>query len=280
MSEAPAGKREEPSAGRPEGGPSLSSVSMIQLDGVSKTFDGGQTLAVRDISLDIRTGETLVLLGSSGCGKTTTLKMINRLIEPDAGTIQVDGRDIREHNRNTLRRSIGYVFQGIGLFPHMTVAQNVSIALRLAGETRATQDARARELLEVVGLEPDIYVDRYPKHLSGGQQQRVGVARALATDPAYLLMDEPFGALDALTRDTLQQEIVRLKRRLQKTIVFVTHDVFEAMTLGDRIAVMHEGALQQVGTIEQLLDKPATAFVEDFFSRVRGQLDTFSGHFA
>jgi len=253
---------------------------MIQLDGVSKTFDGGQSFAVRDISLDIRTGETLVLLGSSGCGKTTTLKMINRLIEPDAGTIQVDGRDIREHDRNTLRRSIGYVFQGIGLFPHMTVAQNVSIALRLAGETRTAQDARASELLEVVGLEPDTYADRYPKHLSGGQQQRVGVARALATDPAYLLMDEPFGALDALTRDTLQQEIVRLKQRLQKTIVFVTHDVFEAMTLGDRIAVMHGGALQQVGTIEQLLDKPATAFVEDFFSRVRGQLDTFSGHFA
>ena len=253
---------------------------MIRLDCVSKSFDGGQTFAVREVSLDIRTGETLVLLGSSGCGKTTTLKMINRLIEPDAGTIEVDGRDVRERGRDELRRSIGYVFQGIGLFPHMTVEQNVSIALRLAGRGRAAQRDRARQLMEVVGLDPDTFADRYPKHLSGGQQQRIGVARALATDPAYLLMDEPFGALDALTRDTLQQEIVRLKAELQKTIVFVTHDVFEAMTLADRIAVMHEGTVQQVGAIEELLDKPATPFVEDFFSRVRGQLDTFSGHFA
>ncbi len=253
---------------------------MIRLDCVSKSFDGGQTFAVREVSLDIRTGETLVLLGSSGCGKTTTLKMINRLIEPDAGTIEVDGRDVRERGRDELRRSIGYVFQGIGLFPHMTVEQNVSIALRLAGRGRAAQGDRARQLMEVVGLDPDTFADRYPKHLSGGQQQRIGVARALATDPAYLLMDEPFGALDALTRDTLQQEIVRLKAELQKTIVFVTHDVFEAMTLADRIAVMHEGTVQQVGAIEELLDKPATPFVEDFFSRVRGQLDTFSGHFA
>jgi osmoprotectant transport system ATP-binding protein len=253
---------------------------MIRLNGVSKSFDGGQSFAVREASLDIRTGETLVLLGSSGCGKTTTLKMINRLIEPDAGTIEVDGRDIRERGRNELRRSIGYVFQGIGLFPHMTVEQNVSIALRLIGRGRSAQRDRARQLMEVVGLDPDTFADRYPKHLSGGQQQRIGVARALATDPAYLLMDEPFGALDALTRDTLQQEIVRLKAELQKTIVFVTHDVFEAMTLADRIAVMHEGTVQQVGTIEELLAKSATPFVEDFFSRVRGQLDTFSGHFA
>jgi len=253
---------------------------LIRLSDVSKSFDGGTTLAVRDLSLEIRAGETLVLLGSSGCGKTTTLKMINRLIEPDSGTIEIGGRDVREYDVRQLRRCFGYVFQGIGLFPHMTIEQNVGLPLALADWSKADRRRRTYELLELVALDPAAFADRYPKHLSGGQQQRVGVARALATDPEYLLMDEPFGALDALTRDALQQEILRLKQRLRKTIVFVTHDVFEAITLGDRIAVMHEGVLHQVGTLEEFLDKPATPFVGHFFSRVKGQLAKFADHFS
>jgi len=252
---------------------------MIRLRHVCKSFDHGQSHAVRDLSLEVRTGETLVLLGSSGCGKTTTLKMINRLIEADTGTIEIDSQDIRQRNVRELRRSIGYVFQRIGLFPHMTIEQNVSIPLLLAGQGKTARRNRARQLLELVELDPDTFATRYPRHLSGGQQQRVGVARALATDPHYLLMDEPFGALDALTRDALQQEILRLKQRLRKTILFVTHDVFEAMTLGDRIAVMHEGSLQQVGTIKELLAQPATPFVQAFFGRVKDGLAQFSGQF-
>jgi osmoprotectant transport system ATP-binding protein len=247
---------------------------LIRLKHISKVFPNG-TEAVRDLSLEIAEGETLVLLGSSGCGKTTTLKMINRLLEPTSGDIEVDSRSILEQNPVELRRSIGYVFQGIGLFPHMTVQENVEVVPRLVGWPSARRRRRALELLELVGLDPAGHASRLPEELSGGQQQRVGVARALATDPAYLLMDEPFGALDALTRDTLQQELLSLKEKLTKTIVFVTHDIFEALTLGDRIAILHEGGLQQVGTKEDVLGRPATPFVRELFEKPAKQLAAF-----
>lgn len=248
---------------------------MITLSQVSKSFDGGGTFAVSRLSLQVADGETLVLLGSSGCGKTTTLKMINRLLEPTSGDIEVDGRSVLEMDPVELRRSIGYVFQGIGLFPHMTVQENVEIVPRLVDWPSAKRRRRGVELLELVGLDPAEYANRLPEELSGGQQQRVGVARALATDPAYLLMDEPFGALDALTRDTLQQELLSLKEKLTKTIVFVTHDIFEALTLGDRIAILHQGGLQQLGTKEEVLGKPATPFVRELFEKPAKQLAAF-----
>ena len=248
---------------------------MISLSNVSKSFDGGATFAVRDLSLEIADGETLVLLGSSGCGKTTTLKMINQLLEPTSGTIKVDGHDILNLDPVQWRRSIGYVFQGIGLFPHLTVRQNVEIVPRLLRWPVEKKRARSQELLELVGLYPAEYADRLPGELSGGQQQRVGVARALATDPAYLLMDEPFGALDALTRDTLQQELLSLKSRLEKTIVFVTHDIFEALTIADRIAILHEGCLQQVGTKDEVLMQAANPYVRALFAKPAKQLAAF-----
>jgi osmoprotectant transport system ATP-binding protein len=239
---------------------------MIKLTRVFKTFDGGQSYAVKDLSLNVDRGETLVLLGSSGCGKTTTLKMVNRLIEPTKGIIEVSGKNVLDYNAVSLRRQIGYVFQGIGLFPHMTIEQNVEIVPRLLGwSTRSRQD-RIEELLDLVGLPAGSFAERFPDELSGGQQQRVGVARALAANPAYLLMDEPFGALDALTREALQQELLSLKNQLKKTIVFVTHDLHEAMLLGDRIAILHDGGLEQIGTKEDILNTPATQFVKDLFS--------------
>lgn len=246
---------------------------MIVLRGVSKTYDRGVSYAVQSVSLKIDAGQTLVLLGSSGCGKTTTLKMINRLIEPSAGEILVDGTNILKRNLLELRRSIGYVFQNIGLFPHMSVWENASIVPRLLGWPKPKRRARAEELLRLVGLEPDEYADRRPSQLSGGQQQRVGLARALAIDPKYLLMDEPFGALDAVTRDALQAELIDLRRRLGKTIVFVTHDLFEAIRLGDRIAVMNEGRVEQLGTADELINAPATAFVRDLFRQAKRQAD-------
>jgi len=248
---------------------------MIVLSDVSKSYDGGKTFAVQGVSLQVAEGETLVLLGSSGCGKTTTLKMINRLIEPTAGMIEIDGTNVLDRDPIELRRSIGYVFQGIGLFPHMTVRQNVEIVPRLLGWPVERRRRRAWELVELVGLDPDFFADRYPDELSGGQQQRVGVARALAADPAYLLMDEPFGAVDAITRDALQQELLSLKSRLGKTIVFVTHDIFEALTLANRIAVLHDGHLEQVGTKKEVLTRPASPFVQDLFSKPAEQLSAF-----
>ena len=248
---------------------------MIVLDNVSKSFDGGQSYALRDVSLTIKEGETFVLLGSSGSGKTTILRLISRLIEPTAGQITLDGRDLNDYGVIELRRNMGYVFQGIGLFPHMTVGQNVAIGLRLIGWPLPKREARARELLDLVGLEPDAYFDRFPNELSGGQQQRVAVARALATDPDYLLMDEPFGALDALTRETLQKEVLRLKASLGKTIVFVTHDILEAFILGDRIGVCNKGRLDQVGTRRELLKTPKTDFVRALLARPLEQLETF-----
>jgi len=250
---------------------------MIVLDGVSKSFDGGQSYAVRELSLHVNDGETLVLLGSSGCGKSTTLKMINRLIEPTNGTIHVDDRDVTQQDPVMLRRTIGYVFQGIGLFPHYRVIQNIEIVPRLVGWPANKRKKRVREVMELVGLPPGEFSDRFPDELSGGQQQRIGVARALAANPKYLLMDEPFGALDAITRDSLQQELKSLSKRLGKTTVFVTHDIFEALTLADRIAVLHEGRLQQVDTPRNVLTDPATPFVRELFEKPARQLAAFQG---
>ena len=250
---------------------------MISLKHVSKSFDDGQHFVIDNVSLDIHEGEILILLGSSGCGKTTLLKLTNRLIDLTSGSIEVDGKDIASQDPIELRRSIGYVFQGIGLFPHMTVEENVAMVPRLIGWSSQKRLKRAHELLRIVGLDPETYAGRFPEELSGGQQQRVGVGRALAADSAYLLMDEPFGALDALTRDTLQQELLSLKQKLNKTIVFVTHDIFEALTLGDRIAILHAGHLQQIGTKEEILKNPATDFVRELFSKPAQQLAAYGG---
>ena len=240
---------------------------MIALRGLSKSYDGGRTFAVADVTLEVPAGKTLVLLGSSGSGKSTVLKMINRIMEPTSGEIEVGGVDVRRLEPVALRRSIGYVIQAVGLFPHMTVEENVAIALRLAGEPPPRRRARARELLELVELPPDAFAGRYPSELSGGQAQRVGVARALATNPKHLLMDEPFAALDGITRDSLREAIKSLRKRLGMTIVFVTHDLFEALDLGDLIAVMHEGRLEQLADGQTLLKNPATPFVEKLFRK-------------
>ncbi len=244
---------------------------LISIRAVSKRFDSSTRFAVKNLSLDVAEGQTLVLLGASGCGKTTTLKLINRLVPLTSGQILVDGRDIAQQDVLELRRSIGYVFQDIGLFPHMSVLDNATIVLRLRRWDRAKRSARGVELLRLVGLNPSEYAARRPRELSGGQQQRVGIARALASNPKYLLMDEPFGALDAVTRDQLQEEVIRIRQALGQTIVFVTHDLFEAIRLGDRIAVMNQGRLEQVGTKDELLDHPATQYVQDLFRHATRQ---------
>jgi osmoprotectant transport system ATP-binding protein len=234
---------------------------IIELLSVEKRYDS--TYAVRGISLEVAEGETLVLLGSSGSGKTTIIKMINRLIEPTSGVIKIKGENILDRDPIEVRRSMGYAIQGIGLFPHMSIGENVSVMQRLKGVPEDKRRQRTREVLDLVGLAPDVFSPRYPDELSGGQQQRVGVARALAVDPSILLMDEPFGALDAVTRDTLQQEFLKLKNKLRKTTVFVTHDIFEAFILADRIAVLHEGKLEQIGTAEEIISEPKTDFVKN-----------------
>ncbi|OGT68745.1 MAG: glycine/betaine ABC transporter ATP-binding protein [Gammaproteobacteria bacterium RIFCSPHIGHO2_12_FULL_45_9] len=249
---------------------------MIQLTNVSKSFDGGKTFAVKNVSFTIEKGETLVVLGSSGSGKSTILRMINRLEVTSSGHIELDGQDVEGYHLVQLRRLFGYVFQGIGLFPHMTVRENVSIVLRLLKQSADMQKKRVGELLDLVGLAPDIYANRYPAELSGGQQQRVGVARALAANPDYLLMDEPFGALDTVTRDELQQEVLRLKKELNKTILFITHDIFEALRLSDRVAVMHHGELVQIGKSEDLVHRPESDFVRNLFQNAVRQVANFA----
>ena len=238
--------------------------SMIVLDQVRKQYADG-TVAVNDLSLDVAAGQIAVLVGPSGCGKTTTMRMINRLVEPSSGHIYLDGDDISSVDRVQLRRRIGYVIQQIGLFPHQTVADNIATVPQLLGWDKRRTRSRVNELLELVGLEPDRHAKRYPHELSGGQRQRVGVARALAADPPVLLMDEPFGAVDPVARDRLQSEFLRLQEQVRKTIVFVTHDIDEAIRLGDRIAVMREGGhLEQYAEPNALLSEPATDFVADF----------------
>jgi osmoprotectant transport system ATP-binding protein len=236
---------------------------VITFDKVVKQY--GDQVAVDHLSLEIRSGETVVLVGPSGCGKTTSLKMINRLIEPTGGTISIDGRDTRTYDVNDLRRSIGYVIQQVGLFPHQTVADNVATVPRLLGWTRQRTQARVEELLDLIALPAKEYARRLPSELSGGERQRVGVARALGADPNILLMDEPFGAIDPIARDRLQNELLRLQRVVRKTIVFVTHDIDEAVKLGDRVALLSKGGvLEQFATPEELLAHPQSAFVTGF----------------
>ena len=232
---------------------------MIETVGLTKRY--ADVAVVDDLSLRVDEGELLVLLGGSGSGKTTTLKMVNRLIEPSAGRVIIDGQDTSAIEAHELRRRIGYVFQRIGLFPHMTVAENVAVTLTLIGWDRTRVRRRVDELLELVELAPAVVRDRSPSELSGGQQQRVGVARALAASPNVMLLDEPFGALDPLTRDRLQQSFLKIRGQLKLTAIFVTHDMVEALLMGDRIAVMHEGRLVQIGTPRELLLSPADEYV-------------------
>jgi osmoprotectant transport system ATP-binding protein len=241
---------------------------MIRLDHVRKTFGDG-TVAVEDLSLDVREGDVVTLVGPSGCGKTTTMKMVNRLIEPTSGTITVDGKDIMRTDAVALRRRIGYVIQNVGLFPHQTVRANVATVPKLLGWDRRRTEERVAELLTLVGL--DEHADRYPSQLSGGQRQRVGVARALAADPPVLLMDEPFGAVDPIVRERLQGEFRRLMQEVRKTVLFVTHDLDEAVLLGDKVAVFSQGGkLEQYDAPATILGAPATPFVADFVGSDRG----------
>jgi osmoprotectant transport system ATP-binding protein len=246
------------------------SEAMISLRGVSKRFNGSGEAAVTDLSMDIERGETVVLVGPSGCGKTTTMKMINRLIEPTSGTIDVDGRSIRDQDPVELRRGIGYVIQSIGLLPHRSVEENIATVPRLAGWDRARIRERTRELIDVFELDPEM-LPRYPSELSGGQRQRVGVARALAVDPPVMLMDEPFGAVDPIVRERLQDQFLDIQERLRKTIVFVTHDIDEAIKMADRIAILNRGGvIEQYATPEQILREPANDFVKQFVGAERG----------
>lgn len=236
---------------------------MITFDNVSKEYPDG-TAAVRELNLTIQPGEFFVVIGPSGCGKTTMLKMINRLIRLTKGTISIDNKRISDYKIDELRWNIGYVLQQIALFPHMTILENISIVPELKGWDKEKIGRRVDELLEMVGLDPQTYRDRKPKELSGGQQQRVGVVRALAADPDIILMDEPFSALDPISREKLQEDLFTLQRNIKKTIVFVTHDMKEAIKLGDRICVMNEGSIVQVGTPKDLLENPADDFVRNF----------------
>jgi len=235
---------------------------MIRLEKVTKTY--GDTTAVSRLTLEIRDGELCALIGPSGCGKTTTLRMINRLVEPTDGRILIDGTDNRGSRPEALRRTIGYAIQSVGLFPHMTVEQNIGTVPSILGWDKARMADRSRELLELVGLDANTYSGKYPSELSGGQAQRIGVARALAADPPILLMDEPFGAVDPLTREMLQRQFMDIQKRLKKTVVLVTHDLDEAIRMADMIAVMRAGALVQYDTPEDLLSRPTDSFVRDF----------------
>jgi osmoprotectant transport system ATP-binding protein len=237
---------------------------VIEIRGLVKHYAGAALPAVANLTLTVPEGSVCVLIGPSGCGKTTTMRMINRLVEPDAGSISVAGRDILRVDPVSLRRSIGYVIQQVGLFPHWTIADNIATVPKLLGWKPNRIADRVDELLELVGMEPATFRSRFPRELSGGQKQRVGVARALAADPPVMLMDEPFAALDPISRARLQDEFLRILRSLRKTIVFVTHDIDEALKLGDRIAILRHGALVQYDAPEALLAHPADAFVESF----------------
>jgi osmoprotectant transport system ATP-binding protein len=237
-------------------------MDKIAFHEITKQYRGAAQSAVNAVSFAVPEGSTCMLVGTSGSGKTTLLRMANRLIEPSSGAIIIDGKNVMEENPIQLRRRIGYVIQQVGLFPHMTIAENVRVTAEIAGGwTRQRLDERVDQLLDLVGLPPSEYRKRFPRQLSGGQQQRVGLARALATDPAILLMDEPFGALDAITRERMQNELLRIQRDVRKTVLFVSHDMQEAFKLGDQIAVLDQGQLVQIGTAVDLLTQPANEFV-------------------
>ena len=240
---------------------------MLEFHDVTKRYGYGKP-AVNNLNLTIEKGEFVCFIGPSGCGKTTTMKMVNRLIDVTEGAILVDGKNIKEQDPVELRRSIGYVIQQIGLMPHMTIRENIVLVGTLLKWRKEKKDERARELIKLVNL-PEEYLDKYPHELSGGQQQRIGVLRALAANPPLILMDEPFGALDPITRDALQEEFKKLQRELNKTIVFVTHDMDEALKLGDRIVIMKDGEVVQVDTPEEILRNPANEFVEEFLGKDR-----------
>lgn len=237
------------------------------MENVSKTYKGGKN-AVKNINLEIQKGEFICFIGPSGCGKTTTMKMINRLIEPSGGAIYINGENILHKNPIELRRHIGYVIQSIGLFPHMTISENITLVPKLLKWKENKRQEKAKELLKLVDMGPE-YLDRYPHELSGGQQQRIGVLRALAANPPLILMDEPFGALDPITRDSLQEEFKNLQKTLDKTIVFVTHDMDEAIKLADRIVILKDGEIVQVGTPDEILRNPKNEFVEEFIGKER-----------
>ncbi|CAM3901077.1 ABC transporter ATP-binding protein [Cohnella lubricantis] len=245
---------------------------MIQFDGVNKVYDDGHQV-LKNLNLEIKQGEITVLIGPSGCGKTTTMKLINRLISPSSGHILVDGQDISTVDPVALRRKIGYVIQNIGLFPHMNIARNVGVVPRMLKWDKARIASKVNELLSMVGLDPRIFGNRYPSELSGGQQQRIGVIRALAADPSIILMDEPFSALDPISREQLQDELIRLQHELKKTIVFVTHDMDEAIKLADTIVLMNDGEIVQAGPPERILRHPANDFVKSFIGQKRMQLE-------
>ena len=235
---------------------------MVSLKNVTKKY--GDSLAVNSVNLEIQDGQFVVLVGPSGCGKTTTLKMINRLIEPTSGEIFIDGKSIKTMNPVQLRRNIGYVIQGIGLFPNMTILENVEIVPRLLKWSKDKTKKRALELMGTVGMDPDIYANKFPSELSGGEQQRIGVLRALAAEPTLILMDEPFGALDPITRDNLQEEVKKLHETIKTTFVFVTHDMCEAIKIADIIVFMNHGSIVQVATPDEILKNPANDFVRNF----------------
>jgi osmoprotectant transport system ATP-binding protein len=252
--------------------PSDAAEAAIAIDGLSKSFDGGQRYALRNIGLSVAANSFVALVGGSGAGKTTLLKSINRLLEVDAGTVRVNGEDVRHLPPHALRRQIGYVFQAIGLFPHMTVMENITITPRLLGWSGAERAARAAEQLDLVDMPRDV-ANRFPAALSGGQQQRIGVARALAARPRIMLMDEPFGALDPITRDTLGREYRRLHDKLGLTTVMVTHDVLEALLLADRILVMRQGAIVADGTADALLGDHPDPYVRELMDMPRRQAE-------
>ena len=244
---------------------------MIRFKGVWKTFPPN-AVVLKNLNLEVHEGETLVILGKSGSGKTTALRLINRLIDPSEGEVYVGGKNIQSLDPIALRRTIGYAVQEIGLFPHMTVEENIAIVPKLLGWEQSRIDKRIDELMEMLSLNPKVYRKRYPLKLSGGQRQRIGVARALAAKPPIILMDEPFGALDPITRENMQQEFLELKSKIQKTVVFVTHDLFEAVTMGDRIALMDQGKLVQVATPRVFVENPPSAYSDAFLGKHRFQL--------
>ena len=242
---------------------------MIVLTELTKQYPGAAHPAVDHVTLTVPEGEVCVLIGPSGCGKTTTMRLINRMIEPTSGRIELMGRDVTHMDAVELRRGIGYVIQQVGLFPHLSIAENIAAVPRLLGWDDARITRRVDDLLELVALEPATYRSRFPRDLSGGQRQRVGVARALAADPPVMLMDEPFGAIDPITRARLQDEFLRIQQRVKKTIVFVTHDLDEAVKMGDRIAILRDGRVVQYDAPEHILARPADAFVEEFVGQDR-----------